>query len=126
MHYTYVLYSEKDCEWYTGATSDLCRSNLLTLKRPIAGSQLTTSAATFKLERHLRARVREHAEGRVRSTEQRRPLLLAYYQACLNREDAFRRERYLKTGRKSATFGSGSLRGAGFLAGKSWNGTSRG
>ncbi len=69
VHYTYVLYSEKDCEWYTGATSD------------------------------LRARVREHAEGRVRSTEQRRPLLLAYYEACLNREDAFRRERYLKTGR---------------------------
>ncbi len=133
MHYTYVLYSEKDCEWYTGATSDLCRSNLLTLRQLIAGSQLTTSAATFKLERHLRARVREHAEGRVRSTEQRRPLLLAYYEsrdrqaefaaaceaslvacrdglggnrirrardeACLNREDAFRRERYLKTGR---------------------------
>ncbi len=99
VHYTYVLYSEKDCEWYTGATSDLCRSNLLTLRRLIAGSRLTTSAATFKLERHLRARVREHAEGRVRSTEQRRPLLLAYYEACLNREDAFRRERYLKTGR---------------------------
>ena len=69
MHYTYVLYSESDREWYTGATSD------------------------------LKARVREHAEGRVRSTAPRRPLVLAYYEACLNREDAFRREGYLKTGR---------------------------
>ena len=67
MHYTYVLHSEKDGEWYTGATSD------------------------------LRARVREQAEGRVRSTEQRRPL--AHYEGCLNREDAIRRERYVKTGR---------------------------
>ena len=69
MHYTYVLYSQCDGEWYTGATSD------------------------------LKTRVREHAEGRVESTAWRRPLLLAYYEACLNREDAFRRERYLKTGR---------------------------
>jgi putative endonuclease len=69
MHYTYVLYSESDREWYTGATSD------------------------------LKARVREHAEERVRSTAPRRPLPLAYYEACLNQEDAFRRERYLKTGR---------------------------
>jgi putative endonuclease len=69
MYYTYALYSEKDGEWYRGAISD------------------------------LRARVREHAEGHVRSTEQRRPLVLAYYEGCLNREDAFRRERYLKTGR---------------------------
>jgi putative endonuclease len=69
MHYTYVLYSEKDAEWYTGATSD------------------------------LRARLHQHAEGRVKSTGQRRPLVLVYYEGCLNREDAFRRERYLKTGR---------------------------
>ena len=69
MHYTYVLYSESDREWYTGATSD------------------------------LKARVREHAEERVRSTAPRRPLPLAYYEACLNQEDAFRRERYLKADR---------------------------
>jgi putative endonuclease len=69
MHYTYVLYSESDREWDTGATSD------------------------------LRSGVREHAEGRVRSTAGRRPMILVYYEGCLNREDAFRRERYLKTGR---------------------------
>jgi len=69
MHYTYILYSEKDRGWYTGATSD------------------------------LRARIREHEEGRVKSTQWRQPLLLVYHEGCLNREDAFRRERYLKTGR---------------------------
>ena len=69
MHYTYVLYSEKDGEWYTGATSD------------------------------LKSRVREHAEGLVRSTQHRRPVALVYYEGCLHRDDAYRRERYLKTGR---------------------------
>ena len=69
MYYTYVLQSTSDGKWYTGATSD------------------------------LRARVRAHAEGRVRSTRGRAPLRLVYYEACLKLEDAFRRERYLKTGR---------------------------
>ena len=104
MHYTHVLYRESDREWCTGETSD------------------------------LKARVREHAEGRVRSTAPRGPLVPcppenilanfrgpgdyrairkfrgapsqavtglapAYYEACLNREDAFRRERHLKSGR---------------------------
>ena len=69
MEYTYVLYSERDNEWHTGATSD------------------------------LKARVREHAEGHVTSTRNRRPLMLVYYEGCLSREDAFRRERHLKTGR---------------------------
>ena len=32
-------------------------------------------------------------------TYQRRPLVLAFYAGCLNREDAFRRERDWKTGR---------------------------
>jgi putative endonuclease len=62
MHYTYVLYSDKDTEAYTGATPD------------------------------LKAHVREHEEGRVKST-------LVYYEGRLNREDAFRRELYLRTGR---------------------------
>ena len=41
----------------------------------------------------------EHAEGHVTSTRNRRPLMLVYFEGCLSREDAFRRERYLKTGR---------------------------
>ncbi|MBM3746098.1 MAG: GIY-YIG nuclease family protein [Acidobacteria bacterium] len=69
MYYTYVLHSQRDGHWHTGAASD------------------------------HRARVRDHQEGRVRSTRGRRPFELAYYEACLSPADAFRRERYLKTGR---------------------------
>jgi len=43
-------------------------------------------------------RIYEHAEGRVRSTAYRRPLRLIYYEACVSANDAFRRERFLKTG----------------------------
>ena len=69
MHYTYVLLSDRDKRFYTGCTSD------------------------------LRKRVREHSAGRVRSTVGRRPLTLIYYEACVDRDDALRRERFLKTGK---------------------------
>jgi len=69
MYYTYDLLSHKDGRWYTGSTGD------------------------------LKARVEEHSRGRVQSTRSRRPLQLAYYEACLAEADARRRERYLKTGR---------------------------
>jgi putative endonuclease len=69
MYYAYVLYSSKDGEWYTGATSD------------------------------LKARLKEHEEGKVFSTRGRHPLRLIYYEACLEAGDAYRRERYLKTGK---------------------------
>ena len=68
-HYTYVLLSETDGRFYTGATSDLGK------------------------------RIAQHTEGHVRSTAYRRPLRLVYYEACLSPEDAYRRERYLKTGK---------------------------
>jgi len=38
-------------------------------------------------------------EGKVRSTNYRRPLRLVYYEACLSEADARRRERYLKGGK---------------------------
>ncbi len=69
MNYSYVLLSDKDKEFYIGSTGD------------------------------LRERVREHNQGRVRSTAYRRPLRLVYYEGCLNADDSRRRERYLKTGR---------------------------
>jgi putative endonuclease len=69
VHYTYVLFGQRDRKLYIGATSD------------------------------LRKRLRLHAEGRVRSTAHRRPLTLLYYEACLSADDAYRRERYLKSGR---------------------------
>ena len=40
-----------------------------------------------------------HAAGQVRSTSYRRPLMLVYHEACLSTEDAYRRERYLMSGR---------------------------
>jgi putative endonuclease len=69
MHYTYVLLSEKDQDLYIGATHN------------------------------LKARIEQHRAGRVESTQYRRPLTLVYYEACPSPEDAFRRERYLKSGR---------------------------
>ena len=59
--------NEKDGYCYTGSTNDLKR------------------------------RVEEHNTGRVNSTKNRRPLKLIYYEACLSRDDATHREKYLKT-----------------------------
>jgi putative endonuclease len=67
MYYTYVLYSKKDEKFYTGFTQD------------------------------LKLRFDQHNNGRVESTKDRRPLELVYYEACLNRDDATHREKYLKT-----------------------------
>ena len=69
MHYTYVLLSEADGRFYMGATRD------------------------------LKQRFPEHGAGRVESTAYRRPLRLVYYEACMSPDDAFRRERDLKSGR---------------------------
>ena len=67
MHYTYVLFSEKDGKFYAGYSDD------------------------------LKGRFEEHRRGRVISTKARRPLQLVYYEACLNTRDARRREKYFKT-----------------------------
>ena len=66
-YYTYVLKSLKDGKNYTGYTNDL---NL---------------------------RFEQHQKGMVTSTKYRRPLILIYYEACLNKKDALHREKYLKT-----------------------------
>ena len=68
MYYVYVLQSEADGQFYTGSTPDLKR------------------------------RYKQHCDGKVRSTKGRRPLKLVYYEACSERDDAIRRERYLETG----------------------------
>ena len=67
VHYVYVLSSESDGLLYTGCTAD------------------------------LRERLKAHTVGRVPATKRRRPLKLIYYEACLSADDAFRREKYLKT-----------------------------
>jgi len=69
VNYCYVLLSGRDRRFYIGSTGD------------------------------LRMRLRQHNAGAVRSTAYRRPLRLAYYEACLSADDTRRRERYLKSGR---------------------------
>ena len=66
-YYTYVLKSEKDNKFYTGYTNDIKR------------------------------RFEEHNNGLVKSTKNRRPFILIYFEACLNQQDATHREKYLKT-----------------------------
>jgi len=68
MVYVYVISSKKDKKWYTGSTTD------------------------------LRKRFNEHNEGKVVSTKGRGSFELIYYEACVNINDAFTREGYLKTG----------------------------
>jgi putative endonuclease len=66
--FTYVMMSERDSKMYIGFTNKLGK------------------------------RVEEHHKGLVASTANRRPLKLIYYEACLNEEDALKREKYFKTG----------------------------
>lgn len=68
MNYVYVLKSKKDGLFYTGFTDDLKRQ------------------------------VTEHNLGLQESTKNRVPLELIYYEGCLNKKDAIRRETYLKSG----------------------------
>ena len=69
MHYKYILLSRKDGRFYAGFTDNLVK------------------------------RIKEHNNGEVSSTKYRRPLRLIYYEACLDKYDALRREKYLKTGK---------------------------
>ncbi len=45
----------------------------------------------------LKLRFEQHNRGLVDSTKDRRPFELIYYEACLHRDDATRREKYLKS-----------------------------
>lgn len=45
----------------------------------------------------LRRRFAEHKRGKVKSTKNLRPIKLIYYEAYLNKKDATRREKFLKT-----------------------------
>ena len=41
--------------------------------------------------------MKEHNSGHIKATKNRLPMKLIYYEASLDRSDAFRREKYLKT-----------------------------
>ncbi len=68
MHYVYVLQSKKDTALYVGCTSN------------------------------LKTRLAQHNAGKVISTAKRLPLKLIFYEAFLDKHDAFMREQWLKTG----------------------------
>lgn len=67
MFYTYILKSKKNDNLYIGYTSDLER------------------------------RLIEHNQGLNFSTKSYKPWEIIYYEACINENDAKRRELYLKT-----------------------------
>lgn len=66
-YYVYVLHSSLDRFFYVGFTTD------------------------------LRQRLHEHKSGKVPSTKNRLPLVLVYWEGCLNQKDATQREKYLKS-----------------------------
>jgi putative endonuclease len=47
--------------------------------------------------KNLKLRFEQHEKGIVESTNERRPWQLIYYEACIDANDAKRREKYLKT-----------------------------
>jgi len=67
-YYTYILESRKDGKLYIGYTNDLAQ------------------------------RKNEHDQGLVESTKNRRPFELIYFEACLNKQQTLKREKYFKTG----------------------------
>lgn len=46
----------------------------------------------------LKKRISEHRNGMSQYTSSSGRYKLVYYEACLNKDDAFRREKYLKSG----------------------------
>ena len=67
MFYVYVPESVNDSGFYIGCTKD------------------------------LKNRMKQHNYGHVKATKNRLPMKLIYYEASLDRGDAFQREKYLKT-----------------------------
>jgi putative endonuclease len=65
-YYNYVLQSLENGNFYVGYTTD------------------------------LKKRLGEHNRGLTQSTKPYKPWKLIYYEACLDKEDAIRREHYLK------------------------------
>jgi putative endonuclease len=47
---------------------------------------------------NLQQRLKQHNRGLVFSTKHLSLLRLVYFESCLNKDDSYRRERYLKTG----------------------------
>jgi len=72
MYYVYILSSQKDKKFYVGFTGN------------------------------LRKRYKQHSEGEVKSTRNRRPMDLIYYEGYILESDARRNEKYYKTSKGRA------------------------
>ena len=46
----------------------------------------------------LKKRFKEHTLGKVFATKSKLPIKLIYYESCINKYDALKREKYLKSG----------------------------
>ncbi len=68
MYFVYVLYDKKLKKFYIGVTKDIER------------------------------RLREHKRGNTLATKNFQNFDLVYYEACICKEDAYEREKQLKTG----------------------------
>jgi len=69
MYYVYILLSKKDNKLYIGCTNNLIK------------------------------RLGQHNSKKVESTKSRAPFKLIYYEAYINEKNAFRREKFYKSGR---------------------------
>lgn len=67
MFYVYVLKSTSRNYYYTGSTND------------------------------LKKRFQQHQDSLSKSTKPYAPFILIYYEACLDKKDAYIREKYLKS-----------------------------
>jgi predicted GIY-YIG superfamily endonuclease len=68
MYYVYIIQSQKDLSYYVGHTED------------------------------LRQRIKDHNQGMVRFTSSRRPYILVWYCAFIDKKKAIAFEKYLKQG----------------------------
>ena len=74
MYFVYILYSERSDRYYIGHTADLA------------------------------ARLHEHNAGRVRSTKGYRPWNIMYQEVFDTKQNAFRRERQIKSYKHGEVF----------------------
>ena len=68
-YFVYILFSQRDQKRYIGLTSNLGQ------------------------------RMREHSQGSVKSTRNRRPLKLIYFEKFVTKSEALYRENFFKSGR---------------------------
>ena len=61
-------------------------------------SSLSTGKWYIGCTKHLQKRLKEHEQGKSSYTKNKGPFKLIYFEASLAKDDAFKREKYLKSG----------------------------